>query len=106
MTQTQPLTSTIEQRLHDGSRAKEVLENEIYQAAWAGLRQEIIDQWTNSPARDADGREKLWTCLKLLERVQGSLQTTMETGRLAQLELQRRQTMADRLKAGWDSLTE
>jgi len=98
--------TTLENRLHDGSSAKEVLENEAYIAAFEAIKTDILDQWTNSPARDADGREKLWTCLKLLQKVQTQLQTTLETGRLAQLELQHKQTLQDRLKAGWASLTE
>jgi hypothetical protein len=98
--------TTLENRLHDGSRAKEVLENEAYIAAFEAIKTDILDQWTNSPARDAEGREKLWTCLKLLQKVQTQLQTTLETGKLAQLELQHKQTLQDRLKAGWASLTE
>lgn len=98
--------TTLENRLYDGSRAKEVLENEAYIAAFEAIKTDILEQWTNSPARDADGREKLWTCLKLLQKVQTQLQSTLETGKLAQLELQHQQTLHDRLKAGWSSLTE
>lgn len=100
------MTTTLEQRLHGGSRAKEVLENEAYIAAFTAIERDIIEQWTNSPARDQAGREKLWTCLKLLQKVQTQLQSTLETGRLAQLELQHQQGLRDRLKAGWSSLTE
>ncbi|NDH54060.1 MAG: hypothetical protein EBY24_19235 [Betaproteobacteria bacterium] len=97
---------TLEERLHHGSRAKEVLENEAYIDAFESIKTDILEQWTNSPARDADGREKLWTCLKLLQKVQTQLQTTLETGKLAQLELQHKQTLQDRLKAGWGLFTE
>jgi hypothetical protein len=67
------------------------------------VEKEVIDQWTNSPARDADGREKLWAYLHLLRKVKAQLTSTLETGKLAQLELQHKQTVWDRLKNGINS---
>lgn len=92
--------STLEQRLYSGDRAREVLENEAYIAAFEAIEKEVIEQWTNSPARDVEGREKLWSYLHLLKKVQTHLQSTLETGKLAQLELQHQQTLADRAR-GW-----
>lgn len=95
---------TPEQRIHDASRAKEILENEQFAASFEAIEKEIIDQWTNSPARDAEGRERLWTYLMLLRKVQTHLKTTVETGKLAELELQHKRTLAERAKDGWNSL--
>jgi hypothetical protein len=92
--------TTLEDRLHAGSRAKEVLENEEFQAAFAAVEQEIIDKWTNSPARDAEGRESLWQYLMLLRKVKAQLQTTLESGKLAEMDLQHKQSLLDRAKAG------
>lgn len=97
---------TLEERLHAGSRAKEVLENEQFQAAFEAIEKDVIDQWTNSPARDAAGRESLWTYLMLLRKVKVHLTTTLETGKLAKVELNHRRSAAERLKDGWNSLTE
>jgi hypothetical protein len=100
------MTKPLESRIYEGNRATEILENEVFQAVFADIEKEVIKQWTNSPARDAEGREKLWTYLTLLHKLKQQITTTMETGKLAKLELQHKQTMADRLKAGWSSLTE
>ena len=89
---------TPEERLHNGSRAKEILENEQFQAAFDSIEKEVIEQWTNSPARDSIGREKCWEYLMLLRKVKMHLTTTLETGKLAQLELQHQQTMWDRAR--------
>lgn len=89
----------IEQRLYNGDRAKEVLENEAFQGAMATIKQEVIEQWTNSPARDHEGREKLWQFLKLAQKLEATLQTTLETGKLAKLDLEHKQSLADRAKA-------
>jgi len=92
------MTTTLDQRLYVGDRAKEVLENEAFVAAFEASEQEVIEQWTNSPARDAEGREKLWQYLMLLRKVKANLQSTLETGKLAKLELQHQQGLIDRAK--------
>ena len=94
----------VSDRIYNGDRAKEVLENEAFIAAFDATEQEVIEQWTNSPARDSTGREHLWQYLMLLRKVKTQLQTTLETGKLAKIELQHEQSIKDRAKAlvGWD----
>ena len=92
--------SALEERLYLGDRAREVIENEAFIAAFEATEKEVVDQWMQSPARDQDGREKLWQYLSMLRKVKANLQTTLETGKLAQLELQHKRTMADKAR-GW-----
>lgn len=89
----------IEDRIYNGARAKEVLENEAFTAAMADMKQEITEQWKSSPARDHEGREKLWQLLKLADKLEATLRTSLETGKLAKLDLQHKQTLADRAKS-------
>ena len=91
---------TLEERLYLGDRAREVIENEAFIAAFDATEKEVIEQWMQSPARDQDGREKLWQYLSMLRKVKANLQTTLETGKLAQLELQHKRTMAEKAR-GW-----
>ena len=92
---------TLEFRLYEGNRAKEILESEVFTGAFDAIETEVIEQWTNSPARDQAGRESLWQYLMLLRKVKTHLVTTMETGKLAALDLQHKQTILQRVKAGW-----
>jgi hypothetical protein len=92
--------ATEHERIYDGNRAKEVLENEQFQAAFAAIEKEIIDKWTNSPARDAEGRESLWNYLMLLRKVKAHLTETLDTGKLAEMDLRHKQSLADRMKNG------
>lgn len=96
---------TIEQNLYRGARAREVLENEVFIEAFEAIEKDYIETWKKSPARDADAREKIWQYLTQLQKVKTHLQYTMETGQLAELELNHRRTVAERLKAGWTSAT-
>lgn len=89
--------ATIEERVYEGNRAKEVLENEAFQAAFADLEKDILEKWKSSPVRDEAGREKLWLALSLLTKVRESLTRSLETGRLAMLEVEHRQSWAHRV---------
>lgn len=91
---------TLEERLYLGDRAREVIENEAFIAAFDATEKEVVDQWMQSPARDQEGREKLWQYLSMLRKVKANLQTTLETGKLAQLELQHKRTMSEKAR-GW-----
>jgi hypothetical protein len=91
--------STLEQRLSQGNLAREVLENEVFNSAFDAIEQEIIEQWKSAPVRDEEGREKLYLMLKMGQKFKLALQSTMETGKLAQAELQHKQSMLDRAKS-------
>lgn len=99
------MSKTLEQRLYDGNRAREVLENEAFQQVFVDIESEVIESWKNSPVRDQEGREKIWQYLTLLKKVQAHLTTTLETGKLAQLDLQHKQSLFDRAKAGISSMS-
>ena len=88
---------TIEQRIYDANRAKEVLENEAFNAAFNDTEKEITEQWINSPARDAEGREKLHSYLMLLRKVKAHLTYSLETGKLATLDLEHQKSLLERI---------
>lgn len=89
---------TDEERLHRGSRAREVLENEEFQRAFDAIEEELTQAWKTSPQRDNTGREHLFLALTMLSKVKASLTTTMETGKLALMELQHQKSVAEKLK--------
>lgn len=89
---------TLESRIYEGQRAKEILDNEVFQQVFIDCKNEITDQWKNSPARDEQGREKLWLMLSLANKLESMIKTSLETGRLSMLELEHRQSVADRAK--------
>lgn len=88
---------SLESRIYNGDQAKQVLENEAFDAAFSAIEGEIIEQWTNPQGNEA-GRENLHRNLTMLRRVRGQLASVMEDGNLAKLELRHRQTAMDKLK--------
>jgi hypothetical protein len=94
---------TPEQRVYDGDRAREVLDNEVFQQVFADLATEITEQWKKSPARDEAGRHELWLMQSLLSKLQTMLQTTLDTGKLARLDLEHKRTLAQKAR-NWAGL--
>ena len=89
------------ERIYAGNRAKEVLENEVFIQVWADVEQELTRAWQDSPARDTEGREKIFLTLQMLRKLKGAIQSTLETGKLAEAELRHQKTLADRAKGIW-----
>ena len=88
---------TPEKRIYDGNRAREILENPLFDQVFTDIEAEIINQWKSSPARAEADREKLWTYLSMLQKVRQTIQTALETGKLEMMELEHKKTMLDRL---------
>ena len=86
------------EKIYNGQRAKDVLENEMFKWAMNLVREEVKVQWESSPARDQEGREKLWVMLQMCNKLEATLQTILETGKLEELELSRKRSMLERLK--------
>lgn len=88
----------LEERLERGGRAKEILDNPIFNEAFELLEKEITEQWQQSPARDSEGREKLFLMIGLTRKLKEIIVSTLETGKLADLELTRQRTLMERAK--------
>jgi hypothetical protein len=84
--------------------AREVTEHPLYIEAFEAYRARLMDEWQASPARDKEGREHLWLMLKTAQAVQNHLQTIMQTGQMASLQLEQKRSMLDKARqwTGWD----
>lgn len=67
-------------------------------------RQRLMEEWASSPARDTEGREKLWLMLKTAEAVERHLVQLMETGKLASIQWEQKQTLLQRAKEAASNL--
>lgn len=74
-----------------GEEAQRLLAHPLLVEAFETIEREVTEQWSNSPVRDVEGREKLWLTLKLLHRLKGQITSVVETGQMA------RQTLLQRI---------
>ena len=77
----------LEQRIQGGYEAQEILSSPVYADAFNQIELEYTRAWMDSPARDADAREKLYLMLKLLHKVKGHLALKITDGKMAQMSL-------------------
>lgn len=73
-----------------GERARQLLDEPLIVEAFALIEQEYIKAWQDSPARDVEGREKLFLSLKNIQKVRGHLLQVMDSGKMAKASLAQR----------------
>ncbi len=74
--------------IRDGQEAARLLDHPLLNQAFAQIEEDIQTQWLNSPARDAEGREKLFQMTKLLHRLKFQLQSVVENGKIMEKTLE------------------
>lgn len=70
-----------------GADARLVLENPAYQAAMQAIQQQVVTAWAECSVRDTEGQKLLLQLHKLTKKFEGMLSGMVETGTLAQLDL-------------------
>lgn len=84
------MTDQTEYEIARGERAHQLLSDPLLAEAFEIVERELHEQWQNSPARDAEGREKLFLTLKCLQRARLNLVSVVETGVMAKATLAQR----------------
>lgn len=70
-----------------GEEARACLENPAFKQAMQALQDQIVDEWSKCPVRDVEGQKLLLQLHKLSVKFQGMLTGMVETGKLAQVNL-------------------
>ena len=74
-------------KITQGERAAELLENEIFKAAVEGVREAIHEQWANSPIRDVEGQQALRMSLKLLDDLVANVRSMVNAGKMEKIRV-------------------
>ena len=80
---------TADEELRRGELARQVIENKIYAESWQSVRDGIISAWESAPIRDKEGQNELKLMLKLLTDVRRNVETVMNTGKMAKVQIER-----------------
>ena len=83
---------TLHQEDARGAKAREILEEPLVVEAFGKVEAEILSAWEDSPARDVEGREKLYQMLMLTRKVKRHFESVVLTGEMA------RRTLADAIR--------
>ena len=66
-------------------RAKNLLQNELFNEAFEVLKKELLNQWEQSGSQHIDQRESIWLAIRLLEKIKGHITSIVETGHMAKV---------------------
>jgi hypothetical protein len=86
---------TDEQAAERGRLAEDVLNNSVYTSSYALIESEFMALWRAS--RDKDEREDIHRALVMLDKARNVLETAMREGKIAAAEIQRKQSLAQRI---------
>jgi hypothetical protein len=78
----------LDAEMRKAQEAKMLLENPLLVEAFDAIRKELSSSWENSPVRDTEGRELIFLGVRVLNQIQGMLQSHITTGKFAALQLQ------------------
>lgn len=69
------------------NQAEALLNNPILTDAFAHLEQQFMEAWRQSSVNDTENRERIYHLCTALEAVKGHLRTVVESGKIAQANL-------------------
>ena len=95
---TQPDEFVLRKQMEAAARAKSVLEDDAFKAAYNAVRAAILDQWENCPIRDREGAHELKLMLKVHTDIGKHLQKAVDDGKFAAEELKQDKSFSQRLK--------
>lgn len=90
------MSMTPEEALRRANQARQVLENPITKETLDFMEREVMDAWTATPIRDVEAREALWRMAVTTRKFRELLRGTMESGKLALDEINRRKSALER----------
>ena len=67
---------------HREERAKNLLQNELFNEAFDVLRKDLMSRWEASGSTELEARESIWLAMRLLDKLYGHITSIVETGHM------------------------
>ena len=77
-----------ENQIREGKRAQVLLDDPLLKQGFKDLLETYRDEIFNTNFADDDKRRSLWMAYNMLDKIKGHLQSIMESGKLAQQDLE------------------
>ncbi len=75
--------------IYQAGHADALLKSELLNQTFDYLESEYVKAWRVMPAKDTDGREKLWLAVNVIGKVRDHLQKVLNDGKLAKADIDR-----------------
>ena len=67
---------------HREERAKNLLNNELFNESFEVLKEDLMARWNASGTSELEARESIWLAMRLLDRLHGHIKSIVETGHM------------------------
>lgn len=74
-----------------GRKAQQIIDSPLWEEAWTTLESRLMDAWKSSRTGETERRELIYMQLRAAAEVRGHIETVLETGRLAEMQLDEQQ---------------
>lgn len=78
---------TLEEERARGKQAELIINSPIWKEAWDEIERSITQKWRNEPNIGTEGREALWSALRLSEKARKHVERVLSTGKAASEQL-------------------
>jgi hypothetical protein len=79
----------IQRQITEMGYAAALIGNEFLWKQFDYLKEQYIAAWQVTPARDTDGRERLWQAVQVVGKVRDHLTKVLNDGKLAKQDIER-----------------
>lgn len=69
--------------INTGSRAREIVESELFRDAVATIERDLIEAWKLTAVRDTDARERLWQGVLMVGKMEEFFRSAIDSGKIA-----------------------
>ena len=66
-------------------RAQSLITDPLLNEAFDVLKEDLMNRWNHSGSTDLEARESIWFAMRLLSRIQGHINSIVETGHMAKI---------------------
>jgi len=87
---------TPEEALRRAGAASRIFNDPLVQETLNIMEKEVMEAWMTCPVRDLEARESLWRIAVTTRKFRDLLRGTMEAGKMAQDEIRRKKSFAEK----------
>lgn len=91
----------LEREVERGQLAKDLLDNELYKESWEKVESSIIQKWKECGIREKESQLELKQMFHVLSEVKRYVQIVAETGKMAQIQLNRESKVKNFARKVW-----
>lgn len=74
------------EEIRRGEQAQRILDDPLYKESVSLIRENLLNELTQTQVRDNEGREFLYLLIRSLDTIQIHLQSVLETGQMATMK--------------------